>query len=376
MAFRRLLAAGAAVLTVSSSLPAEVNKFGIGAYGSSLDEQLPLAARLAGQGGRVLLQANLLFKQNGNASSCENECAPSAESVAAIAQAYALGLRPVVRLGQWPRTIRDFSDDAEHRQYRSLANAYRKFAAALPLPPDGTSPLDLIVLNEPNVAGEWCCSGGGRLSTNQSAPEVATCLRDILAMLRSLPRVRLSAAPTAYTGPVSYPCSGNPNGTIDPVDFSYPTDIEFMQKMMVAAPDLYSNADFFNSHPYPWSDEPFDQPLGRAGATHYRTQLSASGRPSMPVLLSEAGWKGHNETSKAQSIIAALQEAWLPDARVEGITPFLLTSDFMSGFTNIGWSWVRFYNASRATRDAQPVLTQQFNATRALRCRIGVGGAC
>ena len=67
-----------------------------------------------------------------------------------------LGLRPVVRLGQWPRTIRDFSDDSgggQHQVYTTLARAYRAFAAALPLPPDG-SPLEVVVHNELNGGTE------------------------------------------------------------------------------------------------------------------------------------------------------------------------------------------------------------------------------
>ena len=52
--------------------------------------------------------------------------------------------------------------------YTSLARAYRTYAAALPLPPDG-SPLEVIVHNELNTPGEcgWAAvgdlvSGGGQ----------------------------------------------------------------------------------------------------------------------------------------------------------------------------------------------------------------------
>jgi hypothetical protein len=41
--------------------------------------------------------------------------------VAALQQAYALGLKPIVRLGQWRRDYRDHSDDAAHMVYKVRA---------------------------------------------------------------------------------------------------------------------------------------------------------------------------------------------------------------------------------------------------------------
>jgi hypothetical protein len=363
------------LLLLPSAAAAGTNKFGIGVYsegsgGTSLPValQLPTAYTLVGDGGQVLLLMQLLFSHNGNTSSCVGGCVPAPTEVAAVKQAYAMGLKPVVRLGQWPRTIRDFSDDAEHRDYTALARAYSQFAAAIPLPPDG-SPLGVIALNEPNTGGEWQCSGPGRLSTGQAAPEVAGCLRDILAALRLLPGLRLSVAPTAYTGSATYPCAANAGGRPDPVNWLVPTDIAFMRQMLQAVPDLYAAADFFNSHPYPWGNQPFSTPLGRAGAVHYRTQLNETGRgvtaPPLPVLISEAGWKGADQEANAVSVMAALQQEWLPDPRVVGITPFLLSDTNTSVFAEAGWLWVVWPNT----------LTVQYNHTRALRCRLGVGGA-
>jgi hypothetical protein len=363
------------VVAARTPIISSENKFGIGIYESpsfSTAQQLPVALDLVGQGGHVLVYTGLTFAENGNLSSCLRGCVPSEQDVAAIKQAFALGLRPVVRIGQWPRTIRDFSDDTDHLVYTSLARVYRHFVAALPLPPDGQSSLDVIVMNEPNA--EWQCSGGGRISTNQTAGEIAGCLRDILVGLRQLPRLRLSAAPTAYASPLLYPCLGNTNGSHSPVNYSQPNDIAFMRQMLSAVPDLYSHVDFFNSHPYPFGDRPFSEPLGRAGAVHYRDQLLETGYPSLPVLISEAGWKGHDELSKATSIVAAFEEEWLPDSRVEGVTPFLLSAGGnTSYFANEGWDWVLWPNTSAP---APTTLTMQYNSTRSLRCRIGVGGAC
>ena len=91
------------------------------------------------------------------------------------------------------------------------------------------------------------------------------CLRDILAALRPLPRLRLSPAPTAYTAPPSCSCAGSSNPA---PDWRVPTDIAFMRAMLAAAPDLYAQADFFNSHSYPFHGAPFSEPLGRAGTRH------------------------------------------------------------------------------------------------------------
>ena len=355
------------------------NKFGIGVYGGSyvgltVAPQLPWARNLTGRGGRVLLYVGMSFAENGNVSSCTAGCVPSAEDAAAVNQAYAMGLRPVVRLGQWPRTIRDFSDDADHLVYASLARAYRSFAAALPLPPDGTSALEIQVLNEINTDVEWKCSGEGRISTNDTAAEVAGCVRDILVALRPLPRLLLSVFPTAYTGPATYPCVANVNGTHDHVNFTKATDIAFMAKMLHAVPDLYTHADFFNSHPYPFHHEPFSSPLGRAGVVHYRAQLNASGRPTLPVLITETGWREMSGAALAKSVVAALTEEWLPDARVASVMPFLLSAGGASRFAQQSQPWVVWPNATAAA--AAPVATLQYNATRALRCRLGVGGSC
>ena len=376
------------------------NKFGIGVYSAgtaattispSVLAQLPWAINLTGSGGRVIFLLELLFAENGNVSSCLHGCVPDAAALAPIKQAYAMGLRPVVRLGQWPRTIRDFSDDPQHLHYTTLAAAYRKFAAALPLPPDdssssSSSTLEIIVLNEVNTGAEWRCSGNGYLSVEDTPPEAAGCLRDILTALRSLPRLLLSPSPTAYTNPSPYPCEGNPNGKPGKVNWSQPTDIAFMKGMIAAVPDLYTrHADFLNSHPYPFHSQPFAEPLGRAGAVHYRAQLNASGRShdnDFSVLITEAGWSGTNESEKAESIVAALQEEWLPDKRVAGVMPFLLSAPANSSFAGKGWPWVlwpaRAYSSSSTSTSggSRPTATLEYNRTLALRCRLGIGGPC
>lgn len=211
----------------------------------------------------------------------------------------------------------------------------------------------------------------------RTAPEVAGCLRDTLAALRTLPRLLLSASPTAFTSHATHPCaaSSSPAG---PVDWSTPTDVSFMEAMLRAVPDLYQQVDFFNAHSYPFGGAPFSSPLGRAGAVHYRTQVNATGRPALPVLLTEVGWFGHDEAAKSASITAAFQEEWLPDARVAAVMPFLLSATVGSPFAEKGSTWVQWPATLAGGGDVaqQPRPSLQFNATRALRCRLGVGGAC
>jgi hypothetical protein len=144
---------------------------------------------------------------------------------------------------------------------------------------------------------------------------------------------------------------------------------DFVREMVRAVPGLYTNADFFNAHPYPIKGEPFSTPKGREGAVSYRAQLNATGNPSLPVLITECGWSGHNETEKAASFVSALQEEWLPDARVVSVMPFLLTGGG-GKWTQAGLDWVT------VPADAVASATLQYNATRALRCRLGVGGNC
>jgi len=86
-------------------------------------------------------------------------------------------------------------------------------------------------------------------------------------------------------------------------------------------------------------------------------------------MLTEAGWAGHDESAKAASVTAAYEEEWLPDVRVEAVMPFLLSAANSSGFADSGWPWAQWVAG-------EPSFTLQYNATRQLRCRLGVGGAC
>lgn len=66
----------------------------------------------------------------------------------------------------------------------------------------------------------------------------------------------------------------------------------------------------------------------------------------------------------------ALQEQWLPDTQVIGITPFLLAGDF---WEELGWPWV--HNISIAGNSFF-VPREVFNKTQRLRCDTVGGNDC
>ena len=183
-------------------------------------------------------------------------------------------------------------------------------------------------------------------------------------------------APIAYTAPANCSCEANQTSPNPAPDWNVPTSVAFIRGMLTAAPDLYTHADFFSAHPYPFNSRPFSDPLGRAGATHYRAELNASGRPALPVAITEAGWSSGNASAKAASIVAAYEKEWLRDARVESVMPFLLTAANGTEFAERGWPWVLLGEDEEGSRETLHSYTLQFNATRQLRCRIGVGGPC
>jgi hypothetical protein len=352
------------------------NKFGMGVYNDThnpdLTLQLPETRTLVGDGGQVLLFFSLLFVRTGDPSSCKNNCLPEQWVLNALQQAYKIGLKPTVRLGQWSRQIRDFSDDRDHRNFISLAKAYKTYLSALPRPPDGSN-LPVILLNEPNVCGEWQCAEGAGiyLESEVAAAEVASCLRDLLAAAKTLPRLKVAVAPLAYAAPVQCECT-QPGHNIAP-NFSQPNNINYIQSMRNTVPELWANADFFAAHAYPFGNQPFSTPLGRAGILDYQPQLQAIGRngsiDDFPVVIGKTGWKGPDEQMKADSMVAAYREVFLEDPAVVAVLPFLLAGyDTSTVFADFRWvTW--FHNGSYER-------SLQWQATRNLRCSLEIGGPC
>ena len=242
-----------AVHTAAAAAPT-ANRYGMGVYndtaGPGIALQLPEAAALVGDGGTVLLYFELHFAKDGDPGSCKDGCLPADWQVSAVRQAYALNLRPVVRLDQWSRRIRNFADtgagSSPHQNYTRLSQAYRTFVEVLPLPPDGKTPLKIQLLNEPNGC-VWECDetkSGSFLPAQAAAAEVAGCLRDLLAALRTLPRLSLAVAPLAQVGFSRCECT-SPFKPIVPQNTS---QLSFAAQMLDAVPELYDRVDYVIMH--------------------------------------------------------------------------------------------------------------------------------
>ena len=103
-ALQLCLAAVAASSVIANSTALPINRFGMGVYNDTaapdIALQLPEAAALVGDDGTVLLFFEITFAHSGDPGSCMDGCLPAGWQAAAVRQAYALNLRPVVRLGQ------------------------------------------------------------------------------------------------------------------------------------------------------------------------------------------------------------------------------------------------------------------------------------
>jgi hypothetical protein len=328
------------------------NAFGIGLVGPGSANDMQLAAELAGPGGHV----KMIFP--GVTRSTQG---PQQAWVDAVNHAYASNLVPVIRVGPpWgDRNLRKQSDDAGNMDYTSLAQAYKRVVDGLPR--DDDTLIWIEVHNEPNLCYEWVCDagqgdmeGGSKISYQTIAAEYAAFLRDVTEALHSLndEHIRVINGGLAPGGVRWCNCGsegGEPGITAK----------EFLQAMEAGAPGVFDELDGWASHSYPASNEgygffvPFDQ--AGVGLTYYEVELSTIGRPNLPVLITETGWRT-DEASRPQIAdwtVRAFTDVWLPDSRVQAVMPFLLRGG--SGWTNFEW-------VSGNTR--HPV----FNSVRSERC--------
>lgn len=335
-----------ALVAVSTRGGASRAIFGLGVYNDTpgspaLNLQLPLVANLTSPGGWVTILLTG-FSAIGPPDGSRVNLTPLPWEVAALEQAYALGLRVIARIACNTYT-RYVSDDEAHLQYRAVAAAYREYVAQLPLPPDGVSPLHVHVGNEPNECIEWGCKEGLGLYgdvVGLFAPEAAGFQRDVLAALSDLPRLRLVVAPVASSGPAFCECRygagsfGAVNGTA------------FLSAMLAVVPALYAPASAFSAHPYPACQEAFAAPCARGWLASYQDQhamaLASWGgaeRGRFPILLTETGWSGASEADKATWIVDAFEQLFLTDGNVDAVTPFLLAGQLWAA---AGWPWSRW----------------------------------
>jgi len=338
------------------------NRFGIGLVGPGDAYQLDLVHELTGDGGHALL----IF-----AGITKATTGPEPSWVSALQGVYDRGLVPVVRLGPpWGQMeIRAESDDAQHLEYKGLAAAYRKVVEGLPLH-EGT-PLYIQVHNEPNLCYEWACSGGGTLGSTTIAAEYAGYFRDVADALHAIgdPRIEVSLGAMAPGGVVSCECCGPAGGcAFQPGE----TGLDFMAKMEVAVPDVWTRLDFLASHAYPAQNIGWGFFLSFAqsmpGLTYFELELNVVG-PSLPVLITETGWSTErpeggpkpSAQEMADWTVLAWEQVWLTHPNIVGVMPFMLVDAFWGD--DQGFGWVLTDGTKR------PV----FNDTRALRCSLGLG---
>lgn len=335
------------------------NAFGIGLVSPGSASDMQLTGELAGPGGHV----KMIFPGVTRASQ-----GPEQAWIDAVNHAYANELVPVIRVGPpWgDRNLRKESDDANHMDYTSLAQAYRRVVDGLPR--DEDTLIWIEVHNEPNLCYEWTCQagqgdmeGGSKISYQKTAAEYAAFLRDVTDAIQGLDddHIRVINGGLAPGGVRWCHCGqegGEPGITAR----------EFLQAMEAGAPGVFDDLDGWASHSYPASNEgygffvPFDQ--AHTGLTYYEVELATIGRPGLPVLITETGWRTDEATRQqiADWTVQAFTDVWLPDDRVKAVMPFLLRGG--SGWTNFEW-------VSGSTR--HPV----FNAVRSERCSR-ISGNC
>lgn len=340
------------VPTISSSSSFQRFIYGIGIYNDTtnapyITAQLPVAFNLTGAQGWILL---FFESMDGNTSSSWN---PEAWQIQALQYAYSLNLRPIVRLGQYARNYRYYSDDTEHLHYNRLANLYRQYVSQLPLPPvrytesTGISSLPIIVGNEPNICLEWQCTEGEGIFMNATtiAKEFAAFSRDIVQSLSSLSNLALMIAPLAQAGTEQCECVYNGNNGPQVYNGTY-----FLSTMLDYVPYLYNVTTYFTAHTYPaCGDNPFNDWCARGWLLTYNdvyniainswlmNPVNNQSNATYPIIISETGFQApQNETGKAEWIIQCYNDIWLPDTRIISVTPFLLAGPF---WASAGWPW-------------------------------------
>ena len=345
------------------------NIFGIGVYldtpGSPpLSRQLEATSNLVGQDGWIVLYI-CAWKHPG--SSCVNRSTThDPESSEMLNLAYSKGLNVVARIGN-PYYVREHSDEGSNfTSYKELGKAYALLVDSLPLPRTKNGALYIQVGNEFNACNEWKCEGNTTtsMSTLEMAKEVGAFYRDVLAALipiRAKKNGRLLLGHGAIASWTTSPCqcgTGRPLGRGQ-------LGLNFLKMMIGFYPNLYRNVDFLSSHSYPFSQTPYGTPKAMRGLVYYRNESVVVGRPTLPVHITETGWRRGDITltEQAEWMVKAFQKVWLLDKQLLSVCPFLLAGTFWDAPHNRlaihsmpphsnhgGWTWV-----NSSTLDAFPV---------------------
>ena len=378
-------------LARTATPPSYAGKFGMGIYNDSLrptplDAQLPVVANLTGSstsdgaGGWVVLYFYGDDYYNASAG-------PRAFQVAALAQALALNLRPVLRLeGGGPRPWRDLADDApaSFRNFSTFAANYARWVSALVLAGAPGRAADVVAMygNEVNICVEYGCDDGPSVWVNASerAAEWGSLTRDIGRALRAAGSgVSWAAAPLAPGGDGECQCSGGGSR-------GGSTTTEWLAAALAAAPDAFSLATHFAAHPYPsCCTEPLSSPCNSpptwvAAALNDRLQAvpswatgaghnasAARAGAAFRMLVTETGFCGQTgpagEAAKAASVVQAYEEVWGPEPAVAGVMHFALACQH---WDVEGWTWARFNGTNQYWPDHLYELMPDYFAVQAL----------
>ena len=349
----------------SSSAP-PANRFGIGLVGPGSADDFERAANLAGPGGHV----KLIF-----AGVRPGMTGPTAEWAAAVREAYARDLVPVIRFSpDWgDRRVRNQSDDGAGARFTRLAAAYAAVVRGLPL--RAGWPLYVETHNEPNLCYEWQCDpgafGDNRITLARIAAEYGALVRDVAAALHAIgdARVRVANGGLAPGGVRWCQCVGARDVGAGEWEGGS-TSLDFIAAMRSAVPSAVSSLDAWASHAYPASGRGygFFPPYASAGVglRYFRDELAAAGR-ALPVLVTETGWSVRRDGGGANTrdevatwTVQAYGDVWLADPEVRAVMPFMLRDAAWEDF-----AWVS------ASGSEYPV----YRAVRALRCGR-VAGRC
>lgn len=222
-------------------------------------------------------------------------------------------LTPIIRLATTFNISANFWEAPQRGPdggYKGIAAQYASFLTRLNWP---TNVHYVVVGNEPNHGNEW--------GNNPNPAEYARFLIDVADALHAAdPSVKVMNA-----GFDSY--APNTNGLPAGNGVIYIDEESFIDGMIAAQPHVFSHIDLWNSHPYPrgpFISGPWDQVYGvdlTNGATNphhvdpppgipnrgingYEWELfklSTYGIPSLPVMVTETGWR-HAESNNQDSL--------------------------------------------------------------------------
>lgn len=192
--------------------------------------------------------------------------------------------------------------------YGTVATQYAAFVAALAWPTDQHY---VIVGNEPNHGNEW----SGR-------PDPVAYARFLIDLSSAMHE----ADPNVYVLNAGFDAFTPHTGSQPFVDGMYNMDQEsFMDGMVAAYPDVFSHIDVWASHSYPlgpFTEPPWQQVYGRdlindatnpnhvkppagiynRGINGYEWELfklATYGVPTLPVMITETGWRHAESTNPA-----------------------------------------------------------------------------